>query len=93
MRVWEHIWEMLVYCILYARRQCMNFPGLLAVMNVYVFFVFKLFDILILIFERFCDFFFELIIFPQELKQICLKEIDEFFLPNGKCLVNFDCMP
>jgi hypothetical protein len=38
-------------------------------------------------------FIVELVIFLEELKQMCLKEIDEFLHPDGKWLADFDCMP
>lgn len=34
-----------------------------------------------------------MIIPSEELKQICLKEIDEFLHPNGKALAHYECMP
>jgi len=34
-----------------------------------------------------------MIITPDELKELCLKEVDEFLHPNGKSLADFDCMP
>jgi hypothetical protein len=35
----------------------------------------------------------DLVISPDDLKQLCLLDIDNYLRENGKCLKNYKCMP
>jgi hypothetical protein len=41
----------------------------------------------------FLFFYIDLEISPDDLKQLCLVEIDRYLKANGKCLADYKCMP
>jgi len=93
---WQLTWEALADRILYDRRRLLNLPGSSLIIFLIIQLLSNRFRSIILCFilrvSNLC-FFLDLIISDEDLKQLCMVEIDKLLRLNGKTLDDFESMP